>query len=47
MENLIVLSVIVVIVGLSAYKIMADKRKGNKCCGCPQGKTCSSNKGQY
>ncbi|HBR4785349.1 TPA: FeoB-associated Cys-rich membrane protein [Klebsiella pneumoniae] len=44
MENLIVLLTVVVIVGLSAYKIITDRRKGNKCCGCPQGNTCASNK---
>ncbi len=47
MENLIVLLTIVAIVGLSAYKIVSDKRKGNKCCGCSQGSTCAANKNQH
>ncbi len=47
MENIIVALTIIAIVGLSAYKIISDRRKGNKCCGCSQGSTCASNKSHH
>ncbi|WP_422127601.1 FeoB-associated Cys-rich membrane protein [Vibrio hannami] len=45
MTNIIVALVILLIVALSIGKIISDKRKGVKCVGCAQSKTCSSNKG--
>lgn len=42
MENIIVLLVIAVIVGISVWKVISEKRKGVKCIGCPHGKSCSS-----
>ncbi len=35
MANLVVFSLIIIIVGLAITKIVAEKRKGNKCIGCP------------
>lgn len=47
MENLIVIIILAVIIGLSVWKIVSEKRKGVKCIGCPHGKSCSSNCNSY
>ena len=44
MGNLIVSLIIVLILGLSIYKVVIEKRKGSKCVGCVHGGGCSSNK---
>lgn len=43
MGNIVVLLIIAVIVGLSIWKVVSEKRKGVKCIGCPHSKSCSSN----
>ena len=43
MDNIIVISVIALIVGLAAGYIYKEKKKGVKCIGCPDSKTCSGN----
>ena len=40
MENLIILAVVGVIVGLAAGYIYKEKKKGTRCIGCPNGKKC-------
>lgn len=45
MENIIALSVILIIVSISIGKVISEKKKGSKCIGCPHGKSCSSNCG--
>lgn len=47
MDNVIVLFVIAVIVGISIWKVISEKRKGVKCIGCPHGKSCNSSCNSY
>ena len=42
MENIIVLAIVVVAVGLAIGYIVKAKRNGKKCIGCPDGGNCSS-----
>lgn len=46
MGDSIVGLIIAVIVALAIFKIVKEKRSGNKCIGCPHGKTCSPDKKQ-
>ena len=41
MENLIILAVIALIVGLAVGYIRKEKKRGVKCIGCPNGCSCS------
>lgn len=41
MDSILVLAVILLIVGSAAWYIRREKRKGTKCIGCPDSKTCS------
>ena len=41
MENIVVIAVIVLIVGLALAYVIKEKKKGVKCIGCPNSKTCS------
>ena len=40
MENIIISVIIIAIVGLAVLYIFRAKRKGQKCIGCPDSKTC-------
>ncbi len=40
MENIIISVIIIAIVGLAALYIIRAKKKGQKCIGCPDSKTC-------
>ena len=40
MENIILIAVLVLIVGLAAWYVIKAKKSGRKCIGCPDGKTC-------
>ena len=40
MENLIVIAIVLVIVGLACLYIYREKKKGKVCVGCPYGGTC-------
>ncbi len=42
MENIIIIAVVLIIVGLAALYIYKVKKRGQKCIGCPYGKTCCS-----
>ncbi len=42
MENVIIVAVLLVIVGLAARYIYQQKKKGNNCIGCPYSESCSS-----
>lgn len=42
LANIIIGAVIVLIIGLAIFKIVREKRAGNKCIGCPYGKECTS-----
>ena len=41
MENLIIIAIVLIIAGLAAWYIIKEKKKGNKCIGCPHAKQCS------
>ena len=41
MENVIIIAVVLLIVGLAALYIYKAKKKGRKCIGCPCGGSCS------
>ena len=42
MGNLIVSLIILMILGLSIFKVIREKQKGSKCVGCAHGSDCSS-----
>lgn len=41
MENIIIIAVVVIIVGLAALYIYKAKKSGQKCIGCPHSKSCN------
>lgn len=43
MDNIIIIAIIVIIVGISGLYIYKAKKSGKKCIGCPDSKTCSGN----
>lgn len=45
MDNLIVLLVVAVVVGLAARYVYKAKKKGQKCIGCPHAGSCSAANG--
>lgn len=42
MENIIIIAIVVLIVGLAARYIYKEKKRGVKCIGCPEGCSCAS-----
>lgn len=42
MEDFIIIAIVVLILILAVGYIINEKRKGNKCIGCPNAKECSS-----
>lgn len=47
MENIIVILVVALIVGLAAFYIHKQKKYGVKCIGCPNGCSCNKNCGDF
>lgn len=45
MENIIVLAIVVVVIGLAIGYIVKAKRSGKKCIGCPDGGSCGKSTG--
>lgn len=45
MDNIIIIAIVVVIVGLASLYIYRAKKKGKKCIGCPDGGSCSGSCG--
>ncbi|MBQ8910814.1 MAG: FeoB-associated Cys-rich membrane protein [Oscillospiraceae bacterium] len=43
MIDYIIIGIVLVIAGLSAWYIISQKKKGAKCIGCPSSKSCSGN----
>lgn len=43
MDNIIIIAIIVIIVGLAGLYIYKAKKSGKKCIGCPDSKSCSGN----
>ncbi len=46
MIDYIIIGIVAVIAGLSAWYIIRQKKKGAKCIGCPSSKSCGGNCGQ-
>lgn len=44
MEDVIIIAILVIVLGLAALYIYKQKKKGAKCIGCPHGCSCSSKK---
>ena len=44
MENIIIIAVVAIIVGLAGFYVYKAKKSGKKCIGCPDGCSCSSQK---
>ncbi len=42
MENIIIIVILVVILGLAGWYIYKAKKNGKKCIGCPEGCSCSA-----
>ena len=42
MEDVIIIVILAVVLGLAALYIYKQKKKGSKCIGCPYGCSCSS-----
>lgn len=42
-ETIITIAIIVLIVGAAGFYVYRQKKKGVKCIGCPDSKTCSGN----
>ncbi|MBQ6878055.1 MAG: FeoB-associated Cys-rich membrane protein [Oscillospiraceae bacterium] len=42
MENIIIIVIIAVIVGLAGWYVYKAKKNGKKCIGCPEGCSCSA-----
>ena len=45
MDNLIVIAILAVIIGLAAGYVYKAKKSGQKCIGCPHSNNCSGNCG--
>ena len=41
MEDIIIIAVLVIIIGLAAGYVIKAKKSGKKCIGCPDGGSCS------
>lgn len=44
MENIIIVAILLVIVGLAVFYVYRAKKKGKKCIGCPDSGSCSTSK---
>ena len=42
LEDLIIVAILLVVIGLSAMYVIREKKKGTKCIGCPHSKSCGS-----
>ena len=42
MENIVIIVILVVILGLAGWYIYKAKKNGKKCIGCPEGCSCSA-----
>ena len=43
MENILIIAIVAVIIGLAVSYIRKEKKRGVKCIGCPNGCSCSGN----
>ncbi len=44
MENVIIIAVLIVLIGLAGFYVYKAKKSGKKCIGCPDGCACGKNK---
>lgn len=44
MDNIIIIAILVIVLGLAALYVYRAKKKGKKCIGCPDGGSCSAGK---
>lgn len=44
MDNIIIIAILVVVLGIAALYVYRAKKKGKKCIGCPDGGSCSESK---
>ena len=42
LENIIIIALVALIIGLAAWYVCKAKKSGKKCIGCPDGCSCSS-----
>lgn len=42
MENIVVIGILMIIVGVAIFYIWKEKKKGTRCIGCPSAGCCSS-----
>lgn len=42
MDNIILIAILAVIIGLAVWYVIKAKKSGKKCIGCPDGGSCSS-----
>ena len=47
MDNILIIAVLLVIVGCAIAYVVKEKKKGVKCIGCPNAKTCSMAQKQH
>lgn len=40
MENIIIVAILIIIIGLAAFYVYRAKKKGKKCIGCPDSGSC-------
>lgn len=45
MENIILVGIIIIILGLALVYIIRERKNGRKCIGCPDSKNCNGNCG--
>ncbi|MBQ9746749.1 MAG: FeoB-associated Cys-rich membrane protein [Clostridia bacterium] len=46
MEDIIIVAVLVLVIGLAAFYVYKAKKSGKKCIGCPDGGSCSCGTGK-
>ena len=47
MENFIIISLLILILGAAAFAVRASKKSGKKCIGCPNSSNCQGICGAY
>ena len=45
MKNLLLILILLLILGLAAFYIIREKKRGAKCIGCPHSRTCQAHGG--
>lgn len=45
MKNILLIAILLLILGLAAFYIIREKKRGAKCIGCPHSRTCRAHGG--